>query len=144
MAISTKAQRRVRRSKLMAEINVTPMVDVMLVLLVIFMVAAPMLQVGVPVNLPDGEVNALPQEAEIPLAISVASNGDLFLQNELVADADLAARLDEAMEDRNSRKVYLRADGANSYGKVFEVMGLLSGAGYTDIGLVGDVPTSVN
>ncbi len=144
MALSTKAQRRTRRSKLMAEINVTPMVDVMLVLLVIFMVAAPMLQVGVPVNLPDGEVNSLPQEAETPLAISVSSSGELYLQNDLVLEADLTARLDEVMADRTSRKVYLRADGANSYGKVFEVMGLLSSAGYTDIGLVGDVPASSN
>ena len=144
MAISSQGKRRVKRSRLMADINVTPMVDVMLVLLVIFMVAAPMLTVGVPVDLPDGEAIALPQEQESPIAISVASDGTLYLQAEPVTEANLRVALDTAMADRQSRKVYLRADGANSYAKVFEVMGLLSSAGYNDIGLVGDVPAPQN
>ncbi len=142
MALSVKAKRRRHKRHVMADINVTPMVDVMLVLLIIFMVAAPMLTTGVEVNLPQGETAALPQETEAPLAVSVAADGQLYIQNEPVSRDQLISQLSAIMENRQSERIYLRADGANSYARVFEVMGWLSEAGYTDIGLVGDIPQS--
>ncbi len=140
MALSVRSKRRRHQRHLMSEINVTPMVDVMLVLLVIFMVAAPMLTTGVDVNLPEGEAAALPQEIEPPLAVTIDAGGNLFIQNEPISEAELLGKLEAIMQNRDSDKIYLRADGANSYQTIFEVMGILSAAGYNNIGLVGDIP----
>lgn len=144
MALSLKAKRRKHRRQMMAEINVTPMVDVMLVLLVIFMVAAPMLTTGVDVNLPESQAPALPQETEAPLAITIAEDGSLYIQNEPVEPGALIEQLNAIMDNRESNKVYLRADGNNRYETIFELMGMLSAAGYTNLGLVGDIATENN
>ncbi len=140
MALSTKSKRRRHQRHLVAEINVTPMVDVMLVLLVIFMVAAPMLTTGVDVNLPEGETAALPQQTEPPLAVTIGAAGELYVQNEAVSEAELVSKLEAILANRQSDKIYLRADGTNSYATIFSVMGLLSSSGYHDIGLVGEIP----
>jgi len=137
-----QGERRGRRSRargaLMAEINVTPFVDVMLVLLIIFMVAAPLLTVGVPVRLPETAAEALPAEAEEPLAITLAANGTVTLQTSEIEPADLIPRLRSVMAERESRRLYLRADGALPYDRVMQVMGALNAAGFNDIALVTD------
>jgi biopolymer transport protein TolR len=133
--------RRVRRrgrAAAMSEINVTPFVDVMLVLLIIFMVAAPMLTVGVPVKLPETAATALPTEQEEPLAITITAEGALALQSTPISDDELLPRLRAIAEERTSRKVFLRADGAISYARVAQVMGALNAGGFNEIGLVTD------
>ena len=130
--------RRRGRAAAMSEINVTPFVDVMLVLLIIFMVAAPLLTVGVPVELPKTAASALPTEAEEPLTITMTSDGRLLIQNADVADADLIPRLRAIAAERTSNKVFLRADGAIPYQRVAQLMGALNAGGFTDIGLVTD------
>ncbi len=132
-------RRRRRRSRPMSEINVTPFVDVMLVLLIIFMVAAPLLTVGVPVELPKTAANALPTEQEEPLTISLTAEGEIVLQSTPIAAADLIPRLRAVVQERTSRQVFLRADGAIQYARVVEIMGALNAAGFEDIGLVTDV-----
>ena len=130
--------RRRGRATAMSEINVTPFVDVMLVLLIIFMVAAPLLTVGVPVELPKTAASALPTEAEEPLTITMTSDGRLLIQNADVADADLIPRLRAIAAERTSNKVFLRADGAIPYQRVAQLMGALNAGGFTNIGLVTD------
>lgn len=132
-------RRRRRRSRPMSEINVTPFVDVMLVLLIIFMVAAPLLTVGVPVELPKTAANALPTEQEEPLTISLTAEGEIVLQSTPIAAGDLIPRLRAVVQERTSRQVFLRADGAIQYARVVEIMGALNAAGFEDIGLVTDV-----
>ena len=126
------------RAVAMSEINVTPFVDVMLVLLIIFMVAAPLLTVGVPVELPKTAASALPTEQEEPLTITMTSDGRLLIQNADVADADLIPRLRAIAAERTSDKVFLRADGAIPYARVAQLMGALNAGGFTNIGLVTD------
>ena len=128
------------RTRPMSEINVTPFVDVMLVLLIIFMVAAPLLTVGVPLELPKTEANALPTPKQEPLTIQLASDGRVFVQNtEVPADAFLA-KLTAIAGERRDDKVFLRADQGISYGRVMEVMGALNAGGFRSIGLVTDPP----
>ena len=122
----------------MSEINVTPFVDVMLVLLIIFMVAAPLLTVGVPVELPKTAASALPTEQEEPLTITMTSDGRLLIQNADVVDAELIPRLRAIRLARTSDKVFLRADGAIPYARVAQLMGALNAGGFTNIGLVTD------
>ena len=130
--------RRRGSSAAMSEINVTPFVDVMMVLLIIFMVAAPMLTVGVPIELPDTAANAMPNEEEEPLTISITSDGLILLQSTEVADDDLIAKLTAIAAERTSDKVFLRADGALAYERVAQVMGALNKGGFNNIGLVTD------
>ena len=130
--------RRRGRAAAMSEINVTPFVDVMLVLLVIFMVAAPLLTVGVPVELPKTAASALPVDQEEPLTITMTSDNRLLIQNAEVADADLIPRLKAIAAERTSDKVFLRADGAIPYQRVAQLMGALNAGGFTNIGLVTD------
>ena len=130
--------RRRGSSAAMSEINVTPFVDVMLVLLIIFMVAAPMLQVGVPVQLPQTAANALPTEQEEPLTISITADGGLAIMTTEVSDGELISRLTAISAERTSKKVFLRADGRVPYERVAQVMGALSKGGFTDIGMVTD------
>lgn len=132
------ARRRRGRSAAMSEINVTPFVDVMLVLLIIFMVAAPLLTVGVPVQLPETAANALPTPDEEPLTITLTAEGQVLIQNSAVADAELIPKLVAIAAERTSNKVFLRADGAIPYSRVAQVMGALSAGGFNDIGLVTD------
>ena len=122
----------------MAEINVTPFVDVMLVLLIIFMVAAPLLTVGVDIDMPETAASALPTDDEEPLTVTVLADGSLAIQETPVADADLVPRLQGIAAERESSRIYVRADRANSWDRVASVMGALNAAGFTDIGLVTD------
>ena len=125
-------------SAAMSEINVTPFVDVMLVLLIIFMVAAPMLTVGVPIELPDTAANALPNEDEEPLTISISAEGLLLIQGTEISDEELIPKLTAIAAERTSDKVFLRADGAIAYERVAQVMGALNAGGFNNIGLVTD------
>ncbi len=122
----------------MSEINVTPFVDVMLVLLIIFMVAAPMLTVGVPVKLPNTAAAALPTEQEEPLTITITAEGQIMIQNTEVADGEMIPKLRAIAAERTSKKVFLRADGSISYERVAQVMGALNAGGFNEIGLVTD------
>ena len=133
-----RRRRRRRRSQPMAEINVTPFVDVMLVLLIIFMVAAPLLTVGVDIDMPETAASALPTDDEEPLTVTVLADGSLAIQETPVADADLVPRLQGIAAERESSRIYVRADRANSWDRVASVMGALNAAGFTDIGLVTD------
>ena len=130
--------RRGRRGRVMAEINVTPFVDVMLVLLIVFMVTAPLLTVGVPVDLPKTKAQPLGNDRE-PLAVTIRSNGKIYLQNTPIGEDDLVARLSAIAANGYDQRIFVRADQSVDYGRVAEVMGLLSGAGFTHIGLVTDV-----
>ena len=134
-------RRRGRRGgggAVMSEINITPFVDVMLVLLIIFMVAAPMLTVGVPIELPDTAAKAMPDEQEPPLTISITAEGAIFIQDTEVSDADMIPKLRAIAAERTNDKVFLRADGALDYGRVAAVMGALNAGGFNNIGLVTD------
>ncbi len=132
-------RRRARgRSRPMSEINVTPFVDVMLVLLIIFMVAAPLLTVGVPVELPKTAANALPTEAEEPLTVTVTADGRTMIQETEVARDTLIARMQAIAAERDSDRIFLRADGSVPYADVVQVMGALNRAGFDNIGLVTD------
>lgn len=131
-------RRRRGKSTAMAEINITPFVDVMLVLLIIFMVAAPMLTVGVPVELPRTAASALPTEQEEPLTITLTADGRTLIQTTDVPMNELILRLTAIAAERTSNKVFLRADGAIPYQRVAEVMGALNAGGFNSIGLVTD------
>jgi biopolymer transport protein TolR len=130
--------RRRGKSAAMSEINVTPFVDVMLVLLIIFMVAAPMLTVGVPVELPKTAATALPMEQEEPLTITITADGRIAIQTTEISDAEMIPRLTAIAAERVSKKVFLRADGAVPYSRVAQVMGALNAGGFNEIGLVTD------
>lgn len=135
---SGRAGGRRRRTSVgqMAEINVTPFVDVMLVLLIIFMVAAPLLQVGVPLELPETAAGPLPPEEETPLTVSITQDGTIILQESEVAEDRLIPLLLAVSQQRRDNKIFLRADGAVSYARVAQVMGALNAGGFNDIGLV--------
>jgi biopolymer transport protein TolR len=133
-----RGRRRRGKSAAMSEINVTPFVDVMLVLLIIFMVAAPLLTVGVPIELPETAAKAMPTEEEEPLTITMASDGRLLIQTTEVAEADLIPRLQSIAAERTTKKIFLRADGAIPYARVAQVMGALNAGGFNSIGLVTD------
>ena len=122
----------------MAEINVTPFVDVMLVLLIIFMVAAPLRTVGVPVELPKTAANALPSEQEEPLAVTISADGRVAIMTTEVPLEDLVNRLRSIAAEREGDRVFLRADGAVPYEQVVQVMGALNRGGFSNIGLVTD------
>ncbi len=132
-------RRRRRRARPMSEINVTPFVDVMLVLLIIFMVAAPLQTVGVPVELPKTAAPSLPSEREEPLTLTLTADGTTLIQTSEVSEDQIVPRLQAVLTERASRKVFLRADGAIPYARVVQVMGALNAAGITDIGLVTDI-----
>ncbi|WP_299826728.1 protein TolR [uncultured Roseobacter sp.] len=136
----TRRRRRGRgKAQPMSEINVTPFVDVMLVLLIIFMVAAPLLTVGVPVELPKTAAGALPTEQEEPLTITITAAGDLQIQTTETARGELIPKLRAIAAERTSDQVFLRADGAVPYAQVMEVMGALNAGGFANIGLVTDI-----
>ncbi|WP_146586957.1 protein TolR [Puniceibacterium confluentis] len=134
-----RGRRRGGRAQPMAEINITPFVDVMLVLLIIFMVAAPLLTVGVPVELPKTAANALPSENEEPLTVTIDAAGVVMIQTTEVARDDLVNRLRAIATERSDDRVFLRADGAVPYETVAQVMGALNAGGFSSIGLVTDI-----
>ena len=129
-----------RRANVMAEINVTPMVDVMLVLLIIFMVSAPLLTVGVPLDLPQTQAKSLEQD-KTPLQLSVDIKGKIFINDTEVAMADLVPKLKAITDARGGmdERIFMRADKKADYGTVAKVMGLLSGAGFKRLALVTEV-----
>ncbi|MEM6386233.1 MAG: protein TolR [Pseudomonadota bacterium] len=131
-------RRRRRRNRAMSEINVTPFVDVMMVLLIIFMVAAPLTTVGVPVELPKTAATSLPSEQEEPLAVTLTADGLVQIQTTEVAETEIVPRLQAILAERASDRVFLRADGAIPYARVVQIMGALNAAGITNIGLVTD------
>lgn len=135
---SARQRRQRRRHRPMSEINVTPFVDVMLVLLIVFMVAAPLLTVGVEVNLPKTAAEALPSESEEPLTVTLTAEGTIVIQTTETPEADFLTRLRGVAQERSDNKVFLRADGSIPYSKVMEVMGAMNAAGFGNIGLVTD------
>lgn len=135
---SNSGQRKRSSNRLMAEINVTPFVDVMLVLLIIFMVAAPLLTVGISVELPKTAATPLPNEQEEPLTITLTGTGVIWLQKTEIKFDELNSKLKSILVERSNDKIFLRADGANSYETVMKLMGALNNAGFNNIGLVTD------
>lgn len=134
-------KRRHRRNPVMAEINVTPMVDVMLVLLIIFMVSAPLLTVGVPLDLPQTTAASLDQADKEPLTVSVNTKGQVFLQDSEVKLDELVTKLKAITAARggNDERIYVRGDKTVDYGTVMRVMGRLSQAGFKKVALVTEV-----
>ena len=137
--VSQLKRRHRRRSFPMSEINVTPFVDVMLVLLIIFMVAAPMLTVGVDIELPKSAAGALESENEEPLTITITKDGEIVLQTSNIPKEELISRLKGVAAERSSNRIFLRADGAIPYEVVMQIMGALNAGGFQDIGLVTDI-----
>jgi biopolymer transport protein TolR len=135
---SASGRRGRRRGRAMSEINVTPFVDVMLVLLIVFMVTAPLLTVGVPVDLPKTRAPALGQDKE-PLSVTIAKDGKIYLQKQVVAEDALIPKLQAISQNGYDQRIFVRGDKSVDYGRVMNVMGLLSQAGFTHIGLVTDV-----
>ena len=137
-AASSGGHRR-RRRPVMSEINVTPFVDVMLVLLVIFMVTAPLLTVGIPVNLPQTRAEPLSNPDE-PIVVTINDKGEIYLQETTIADDALVARLEAITENKPDTKIFVRGDKKIDYGRVMQVMGLIKSAGFTQVALVVDLP----
>jgi biopolymer transport protein TolR len=136
-AATSSSKRRHRRRAVMSEINVTPMVDVMLVLLIIFMVSAPLLTVGVPIDLPRTQAKSLDQDRE-PLTVSVNGKGEVYLQNAEIKVDDLVTKLQAITQARGGldERIYVRGDRTVDYGTVMRVMGRLSAAGFHRVALV--------
>lgn len=130
-------KRRHHRQRVMSEINVTPMVDVMLVLLIVFMVSAPLLTVGVPIDLPQSQAKSLDQDKE-PLTLSINDKGQVFLQNAEISVEDMVPKLQAVAQARGGReaRVYVRGDRKVDYGTMMKVMGRLSSAGFHRVALV--------
>lgn len=128
-------RRRRARPRAMSEINVTPFVDVMLVLLIIFMVAAPLLVVGVPIDLPETSANALESEEE-PITVSVTADGRVFLQDTEIELAQLLTTLEAIASEGVDTRIFVRGDRGTDYGTIMQVMARISGAGYQRLGLV--------
>lgn len=124
------------RTKPMSEINVTPFVDVMLVLLIIFMVAAPLSTVGVPVDLPKTAAGALSSEAEEPLSVTITASGEVQIMTTPTPRDQLVNKLRAIAAERETDKVFLRADGSVPYREVMQVMGALNAGGFSNVGLV--------
>jgi biopolymer transport protein TolR len=138
-AKSRSGRRRNGRFKPMAEINVTPMVDVMLVLLIIFMVTAPLLTVGIPVNLPQTKAEPLSNPDE-PIVVTINDKGAIYLQETTIGDDALVPRLQAITENKPDTKIFVRGDKKIDYGRVMQVMGLIKSAGFTQVALVVDLP----
>jgi biopolymer transport protein TolR len=141
MAVGTQGRggrghrRRGRHHGLIAEINVTPFVDVMLVLLIIFMVAAPLLTVGVPIDLPETQAKALNSETQ-PITVSINNKGQVFLQETEIPVDEIVAKLEAISKTGYDERIYVRGDKDADYGTVMKVMARISSAGYRNLGLV--------
>ena len=121
----------------MSEINVTPFVDVLLVLLIIFMVTAPLLTVGVQVDLPETSADSLPEESE-PLTLTINSKGEVFIQETKIEFDNLIKKILAVSKNRTDTRIYVRGDKTINYGRVLEVMGKLSGSGFTKVALISE------
>lgn len=136
MAVSLQSGKGRSRYRPMAEINVTPMVDVMLVLLIIFMVAAPLLTSGVPIDLPDSKAKAISDEDNKPLEVSIDKSGKIFVGDTEVTEDRIVTILTSMTEDNPDRRIYVRADKGIDYGKVMGVLGTINGAGFKKVALI--------
>ncbi len=136
-ATQRRGRRRRRGRAALSEINVTPLVDVMLVLLIIFMISAPLLTVGVPLELPKTEASAVNDERQ-PLTLSIKRDGSIFIQETAISYDDLGVRLKAMASDGLDRPIYVRADGNAAYASVAQVMARLSASGFTKIDLITD------
>ena len=121
----------------MSEINVTPFVDVMLVLLIIFMVTAQLLTVGVQVDLPESSADSLPEESE-PLTLTTNAKGEIFIQETKIEFDNLIAKILAVSKNRTDTRIYVRGDKTINYGRVLEIMGMLSGSGFTKVALISE------
>ena len=139
---ASRAASRFKRTPL-SEINVTPMVDVMLVLLVIFMVTAPMMTVGVPVDLPKTQAKSLHEKVE-PLTISVTQEGKIYLQETEVDLATLVPKLQAITQAKKDTSIYVRGDQKISYGLILKIMGAITAAGFDKVALVAALPQPVD
>ena len=131
-----RGRRRPRKQPL-SEINVTPLVDVMLVLLIIFMVAAPLMNTAVNVDLPKTTASPVNQDSE-PLNVSVDAQGQVFLQDQAIQLAELVSKLAAISKEQKDRRIFVRGDKANSYGRMMEVMGVIIQGGYSKVSLLTD------
>ncbi len=140
--LSNKTKSRGRRTggtyRPMAEINVTPMVDVMLVLLIVFMVAAPLLTAGVPVDLPRSDAKAISEEDNKPIEITVTAKGEIFIGESEVKPDRLVPLLAAMTEGQTDRRIYIRGDQALAYGKIMGVIGAVNGAGFNKVALISE------
>ncbi len=134
-AVNARRGRRGSRNAAISEINVTPLVDVMLVLLIVFMVAAPLMTVGVPVELPKTEAKSISASTD-PLYVSIQADGKVYLQETEITLDELAPKLQALSKNGNEEQIQVRGDTLATYGKIAEVLGVLNGAGYKKIGLV--------
>ena len=121
----------------MSEINVTPFVDVMLVLLIIFMVTAPLLTVGVPVDLPESSADSLPEDQE-PLTLSINAKGEIFIQEHQVEYDKMIPKILAIAKNRTDTRIFVRGDKTINYGRVLEIMGMVSGSGFTKVALISE------
>ena len=140
--LTTKTSSRGRRTggsyRPMAEINVTPMVDVMLVLLIVFMVAAPLLTAGVAVDLPNSEAKAIADEDNKPIEVTITREDKIFIGETEVKEGNLINLLRAMTEGNADRRIYIRGDQALSYGKVMKVIGAVNGAGFNKVALISE------
>ncbi len=128
-------RRRRYRRRVMSEINVTPLVDVMLVLLIVFMVSAPLLTVGVPIDLPQSRAKPMQDDQE-PITVSIKPNGEIFLQDTPITAEELVPKLQAIATQGYDERIFVRGDKSSDYGTIMQVMGRLSAAGFRRIGLV--------
>ena len=140
--LATKTRSKGRRTggsyRPMAEINVTPFVDVMLVLLIVFMVAAPLLSAGVNVDLPDSQAKQLQQADDTPIEVSLTKGGKLFIGETEIPLTDLADKLVAMTSGVYDRRIYIRGDQLLSYGQIMDVLGRINAAGYTKVALISE------
>tara|TARA_B100000686_G_C16781052_1_gene971894 strand:+ start:1207 stop:1629 length:423 start_codon:yes stop_codon:yes gene_type:complete len=138
--INIDSKKRKKRYSQMSEINVTPFVDVMLVLLIVFMVTAPLLTVGIPVDLPKVKANALTDQKD-PIEVTIKLDGSIYLGDSIVEVENLIPRLDAVTERNSEARIYVRGDRVVAYGRVMEIMSIINSAGYIKVALVAQNPT---
>lgn len=140
--LATKTKSRGRRTggsyRPMAEINVTPFVDVMLVLLIVFMISAPLLTAGVPVDLPQSEAKAIANEDDKPIEITVTKDGTVYIGETAVKAGNLVNLLSAMTEGQADRRIYIRGDQGLAYGKIMAVIGAVNGAGFKKVALISE------
>ncbi|MGE0224592.1 MAG: protein TolR [Acetobacteraceae bacterium] len=137
MAFSLNTRGRRGRYRPLAEINVTPLVDVMLVLLIIFMVTAPLMTSGVSVDLPKTNASPLNNDSE-PLTVSINAQGKVFLQDQEIALEDIVAKLQAIAQNNPDRRIFVRGDKDLAYGRIMEVMGTITQGGFTKVALLAE------
>src|SRR5262245_3231552 len=125
----------------MAEINVTPLVDVMLVLLIVFMVAAPLLTAGVPIDLPNSDAKPITDEENKPIEITLAKDGLIYIGETQVERAKLIPLLSAMTEGQTDRRIYIRGDQSLEYGGIMDLLGAVNGAGFTKVALISEAKT---